>query len=109
MTGPSLRSLVERYGVDLVDEALVRELNGVADACGGGVEPSTLGQMAQRVRERWGGRTPNALLLALREGLDKGKIFGKLSYPIVAEWMNEHEAKVEEYYYNQHLATKSAR
>lgn len=78
----------------------------VNEICGGGQSKEAVLTMAELILDRWGGRTMNAIRLMLRDGLNSGKIYGKLTYPLLAEWMNDHEAKVEEYSYRQHMSSK---
>ena len=34
------------------------------------------------------------LMQALGNGIRSGKIYGKLTYPVIAEWLNEYEARI---------------
>lgn len=34
------------------------------------------------------------LMQALSNGIRSGKIYGKLTYPVIAEWLNEYEARI---------------
>lgn len=62
--------------------------------------------MAEMIIDRFRFRTLNALRMAIKDGLNSGKIYGKLTYPVISEWMLEHEAKVEAEAYRKHLGTK---
>jgi hypothetical protein len=104
--GPAFMSLVRENGKAAVVATIAKELMRVAEVCGGGVSQESIVLMSELILDRWRGRTVNALLLMLRDGLNSGKIYGKLTYPVIAEWMIEHEEKVEEANYQKHLATK---
>ena len=105
MVGSSLMRIEKEQGRDatLNEIAALIQRAGIAS---GGVDTSALVIMAEMILERWGGRTANALRIMFRDGLNNGKMYGKLTYPVIAEWMNEHEAKVEEMNYTRHQATK---
>lgn len=85
---------------------ITRELDMVNRVCGNTMEAETLSFCAELVLDRFKFRTVNALRIALRDGMNSGKIYGKLTYPLLAEWMNDHEAKVEEYSYRKHMGSK---
>jgi poly-beta-hydroxyalkanoate depolymerase len=73
---------------------------------GSGLSEAAVTMCAELIIDRFKYRTPNALRLALMAGLNSGKMFGKLTYPIIAEWLTEHEDRMEDYNYQQHIASK---
>jgi len=82
------------------------ELDALNKICGGGLDQASITYCAELILDRFKFRTVNAFRLALRDGLNSGKIFGKLTYPVIAEWLIEHEEKVEAEAYRKHMGTK---
>lgn len=82
------------------------ELDRVNRVCGSPMDGETVSYCAELILDRFKFRTVNALRIALRDGLNSGKIYGKLSYPVIAEWLTDHEEKVEAMNYAQHLSSK---
>lgn len=82
------------------------EVEAVNKLCGNAMSGEVVSYCAELIIDRFRFRTANALRIALRDGLNSGKIFGKLTYPLIAEWLTEHEAKVEEASYQKHQGTK---
>ena len=74
--------------------------------CGSAMDHKAVAMCAQMILDRFRYRTANALLIAVKDGLNNGKIYGKLTYPVLSEWLIEHEEKAEAYAYAQHLGTK---
>ena len=104
--GASLASIVREHGRGEAVMFITRELDMVNRVCGNTMEAETLSFCAELVLDRFKFRTVNALRIALRDGMNSGKIYGKLTYPLLAEWMNDHEAKVEEFSYRKHMSSK---
>lgn len=106
MVGPSLAAIEREHGKTATIAHIVSELDAINQVTGSGLNDSALALCAELVYDRFKLRTVNALRLALRDGLNSGKIFGKLTYPLIAEWLTVHEDAVEAMNYSQHLATK---
>lgn len=85
---------------------IISELETVNEVTGVSMNARAIQLCAELVIDRFKFRTPNALRLALRDGLNGGKIYGKLTYPIIAEWLTEHEEKMEAHNYHEHQRTK---
>lgn len=105
LTGPSLGALEREGSYQIMLAFVAAELERVSKVTGT-VDAEALMTMAEMVCERWRNRTITALRIALRDGLNNGKIYGKLTYPVIAEWLNEHEEKIEAHHYEQHSRTK---
>lgn len=104
--GPTFAALVRGNGGGPVMAMLTKELLRVSNVCGGGIAPDTVASMAELVMERWKFRTVNSFRVAIRDGLNSGKIYGKLTYPVLAEWLNAFEDRFEAHSYSQHLGSK---
>jgi hypothetical protein len=102
----AIASHIREHGRLPVLAWIIREIDTVNQVTGSGLNESAVTMCAELILDRFKFRTPDALRLALRNGLNSGKIFGKLTYPLIAEWLTVHEEAVEEYNYQQHLATK---
>ena len=85
---------------------IIAELDIVNQVTGSGLDRQGVTQCAELVMDRFKFRTVNALRIALRDGLNSGKIFGKLTYPLIAEWLTAHEEAIEAANYQQHIASK---
>ncbi len=104
--GPSIASLTRENGRGPVIAWISEELDALNKICGGGLDQASITYCAELILDRFKFRTVNAFRLALRDGLNSGKIFGKLTYPVIAEWLIEHEEKVEAEAYRKHMGTK---
>lgn len=106
LRGPSIASLVRENGRGSAIVWICEELDTVNKICGGGLDQASITYCAELILDRFKFRTVNAFRLALRDGLNSGKIYGKLTYPVIAEWLTEHEEKVEQIAYQQHMSRK---
>ncbi len=67
---------------------------GEADAlCGQRADPNAIAMWGRMVLQNFGHRSVESLLLAIRDGLNR-KVYGALTWPQIAEWLSDHEAKV---------------
>ncbi len=82
------------------------EVKRAARLCGTDMDGEVLADISEMVFDRFRFRTANALRLALRDGLNSGKIFGKLTYPLIAEWLTNHEEAIENANFQKHQAAK---
>ncbi|MCC6542052.1 MAG: hypothetical protein IT225_07505 [Flavobacteriales bacterium] len=98
--------MIREGGRPMVIDWISEEIDMVNRLCGGGMDQATVTMCAELILDRFKFRTANALRIALRDGLNSGKIFGKLTYPLIGEWLTAHEEAVEAMNYQQHLATK---
>lgn len=105
-SGVTLRSILREHGVK-GQLAVVFALLVQADAvCDGRNSSDHLKQMARMIIVTNPNLSLNSLVMAVRDGLAKGKIFGKLTFPIIAEWINEHHDAVFQYNEEQYHSHK---
>jgi hypothetical protein len=104
--GGSIASHIREHGRLQVLSWIIRELDTVNQITGSGLSEAAVTMCAELIIDRYQYRTPNAFRLALRDGLNSGKIYGKLTYPIIAEWLTEHEERMEAHNYHEHQRTK---
>lgn len=105
-TGMSMRA-VERLDNGATLERLVlgyvAEVNALT---GEHMSDAAMLVTTRAVIDRWMDRSVNALVIALRDGVNSGKIYGKVNYTVIAQWLTDHEAAIEDHNYRQHLASK---
>lgn len=101
-----MAALAREHGAVNVLALIIAELDTVNEVTGSGLSEGAVAHCAQLVMDRFRFRTANALRLALRDGLNSGKIFGKLTYPLIAEWLTNHEESVENANFQKHQAAK---
>jgi len=106
MVGPSLNAAIQKRGRPVVIGWICEQLDLANKITGGGMDEASLSYCAELIIDRFKGRTVNALQIAIRDGLNSGKIYGKLTYPIIAEWLIDHEEKIEAMNYSKHLSNK---
>lgn len=105
-SGLSIAGHIRESGRVEVLAWVISELETVNEVTGVSLGANAIQMCAELIIDRFKFRTPNALRIALRDGLNSGKIYGKLTYPIIAEWLTEHEERMEQHGYQQHMATK---
>lgn len=105
LTGPSLNAIARDHGKPMAIMWIGDEVRRAARLCGG-MDLEVVAECAEMIFDRFRFRTANALRLALRDGMNAGKIFGKLTYPVIAEWLTAHEEAVISDSDNAHDATK---
>jgi hypothetical protein len=104
--GPSLARIAREQGRHIAIRWVSEEVQHAARLCGGGFDAATIADVAEMVMDRFQFRTANALRLALRDGMNAGKLYGKLTYPVIAEWLTNHEDAAEQDSFNSHQGLK---
>lgn len=61
--------------------------------CGSKNPPHVLAMFGRMVLQNFAHRSVESLVMAIRDGLNR-KVYGALSYPQIAEWLNDHENAV---------------
>lgn len=106
MNTNSLKAYEARFGARYMETSVANMLVEADSICGGGTDPGALKTMSRLLLDDFGGMPAGCFIQAMKEGV-KGKVVGhKLTYPILCEWMHEQDKRVEEYNYNQYLATR---
>ena len=106
LAGPSLASIVRDRGEAMAVAWVSEVIQNANLLCGSAMDHKVVTMCAQMILERFKFRSANALLMAIKDGMNNGKIYGKLTYPVLSEWLIDHEEKAESYAYSQHLGTK---
>lgn len=61
---------------------------------GGKNEPQVIGMWARMLLSQWAHRSMESVVMAIRDGMMSGKVYGALNYPQISEWLNAHEAAI---------------
>jgi hypothetical protein len=104
--GHSVRQLIQSEGLGVVIAATAKEIGRIDAVCGAKNTQESLMVMAEFLVERCIDKSFNAIRLLLRDGINAGKVHYLLTYPMISEWVEAHEAQVEEFSYNAHMAAK---
>jgi len=89
---PALRRLEMAHGLSTVLQAISRLVLEADTLCGGRATTTELELITRLTLQNYRHRTMESLVLALREGLGKAtKVYGKITWPLVNQWMQEHE------------------
>lgn len=72
---------------------MANQFNVCNALCGGHAEANEVTLWAEMVLGSWP-YSCEGLVQALSDGIRSGKIYGKLTYPVIAEWLKAYEAKI---------------
>lgn len=89
MATPSIGHIVREYGESQLIYHLGKVLEQADDMCGGHNSGDAIMGWVMMIIDTYKNRSIGMILLAIRRGLSSGKVFGKLTYPQIAEWINE--------------------
>lgn len=106
LKGPSLNAVAREAGKHMAIRWISDEVKRCARLCGSDFDATAMADVAEMIFDRFRFRTANALRMALRDGMNAGKIYGKLTYPVIAEWLTAHEEAVESDSFNAHQGSK---
>lgn len=88
-----IRRLLREHG-EAVAAMWISDVLTEADAlCGGKNPPHVLAAFGRMALAEFQHRSVQSLVLAVKEGLCR-KVYGALTWPQIAEWLSDHEAKV---------------
>lgn len=88
-----IRQLHKVMGRDFAIATLSKYLIEADAMCPGQNDANTIRLWAAQLLRMMEHRSVASIIMAIRDGL-RGKVYGSLSFPTIAEWMNDHEAKV---------------
>ncbi len=83
-TGPSLASIVRDRGEAMAVAWVSEVIQNANLLCGSSMDHKLVTMSAQMLLDRFKLRTTNALLMAVKDGMNNGKIYGKLTYPVLS-------------------------
>jgi len=89
---PILR-MVKEHGAEVASTWIGVVLDEADILCGGKNPPHVLAMFGRMVLQNFAHRSVESLVMAIRDGLNR-KVYGQLTYPQIAEWMNDHEQAI---------------
>jgi len=93
---PALRRLEVQHGPGAVLKSISRVMVEVDALCGGRATPGELELITRMALHNFRHRTMESLVLALRDGLGSAtKVYGKITWPLVNQWLQEHEDAIQ--------------
>lgn len=96
-TGPDsypIRRLIREHGEEVAQAWVIAVLNEADMMVGGKNAPNVIAMWARLLLAQWAHRSIESVVLAIRDGMTSGKVYGALTYPQIAEWMQQHEERV---------------
>lgn len=85
--------MIREHGQAMAEAWMSLVLEEADMLCGGKNAPGTLAMFGRMALQNFQHRTVEAMTLAIREGLNR-KVYGQLTWPQIAEWLNDHENAV---------------
>ena len=89
-----MRRLVKHHGEQVALVWLSAVLTEADMMVGGKNEPQVIGMWARMLLSQWEHRSMESIVMAIRDGMMSGKVYGALNYPQISEWLNAHEAAI---------------
>lgn len=106
MATNSLAAYERQFGTMQMSAHLSNLLIEADGLVGCGTDSTVLKQMAEMLLIDYKSRPAGCVIMAVREGL-RGVVFGhKITYPLLCQWMNEQDARVENHNFNDYLSKK---
>ena len=103
---PSLRLLEREHG-RLIPHAIVSRILREADhLCGGQNDTKAIDAYTEALISSWGQYNLAVIAKAIRDGVNAGKVFGKLTYPQIAEWIQQEVGALEETAHTKHVEAR---
>lgn len=104
--GPTPNRIAQAMGKPEVIRMIAKEIAVANAVTGNGLDESAVMTCAELIYQRWRFKPITGLKMAFYRGINGGKMFGKLTYPILSQWMEDMEEAMEEYNYQKHIASK---
>ncbi len=89
-----IRRMVKDHGSEVSEAWAVLILTEADAMVGGKNPPNVIAMWARMLMGQWGHRSCESVVMAIRDGMTSGKVYGSLNYPQISEWMQAHEAKI---------------
>ena len=89
-----MRRLVREHGENVALVWLSAVLTEADMMVGGKNEPQVIGMWARMLLSQWGHRSMESIVMAIRDGMTSGKVYGALNDPQISEWLNAHEQAI---------------
>lgn len=105
MTGASVRELHRVDEGKTLERVVLKCLAEVNILTGETMTDAALALTVRAVVDRCRNWSVNGLVLALRTGIGR-KVYGKLTFAEINQWIDDYEADAEEDSFNEHQRTK---
>lgn len=89
-----LRRLVRERGEGVARVWLTAVLTEADMVVAGKNDPNVIAMWARLLLSQWEHRSMESIVIAIRDGMTSGKVYGALTYPQIAEWLNAHEERI---------------
>lgn len=89
-----IRRMQKEMGDMIASSWIIAVLAEADMMCGAKTPPNVLAMFGRMALQQFAHRSVESLVIAIRDGMTSGKIYGALTYPQIAEWLNAHEAQV---------------
>lgn len=86
---------------------LSRILSDADRLCGGQNDSKSIQAYSEALFSSFGQYNIAVIAKAIRDGVNSGKVFGKLTYPLIAEWINAEINALENYAQDEHARRKA--
>ncbi len=100
------------YGPDITQALIARYLTKADALCGGKCTPEALEEFAIMAMRKFSHRSVASVLMAIRDGMsysdEDGKVYGSITWPKLALWMDRHEESVLTMAQNESASRKEA-
>lgn len=87
----------------MVVSRLIRDADHL---CGDQNTPALIDAYAEALISSWGQYNIAVIAKAIRDGVNSGKVFGKLTYPLIAEWIQQEVENLEQIAHDRHAESK---
>lgn len=104
--GPTPNRLALAMGKPEVIRMIAKEIAVANKVTGNGLDEGAVMTCAELIFDRWKFRPITGMRMAFHRGINGGKLFGKLTYPVLSQWMEDMEEAIESHSDQQHLASK---
>ena len=85
--------MVKEHGPELASTWIGLVIAEADAMCGGKNPPHVLAMFGRMILNAFEHRSVESIAMAIRDGMNR-KVYGQLTYPAIAEWMNDHEAQI---------------
>lgn len=89
-----IRRMIRDHGGAMAQAWISLVLEEADAMCGGKTAPNVLAMFGRMALQQFAHRSVESLVVAIRDGMMSGKIYGALTYPQISEWLNDHEAAI---------------
>lgn len=86
--------MIREMGEETAHTWAIAVLTEADHMTGAKTPPGTVAMWARLMVSQYSHRSVESIVIAIRDGMNSGKVYGALTYPQVAEWLNAHEDRI---------------